>query len=182
MLRGLGDLHLRSVLERMASQFKLEVDTRPPRVPYRETVTAKAEGHHRHKKQTGGAGQFGEVFLRIEPLPRGTGFEFVDQVKGGAIPNTLIPAVQKGVEQVLSAGPVAGFPMQDVRVIVYDGKYHPVDSKEVAFVVRRTQGVPRRDRESETDHARADRRRRDQLPAHTMGDVDRRPVVAQADR
>jgi elongation factor G len=134
VLRGLGDLHLRSVLERMASQFKLEVDTRPPRVPYRETVTAKAEGHHRHKKQTGGAGQFGEVYLRIEPLPRGAGFEFVDQVKGGAIPNTLIPAVQKGVEQVLAAGPVAGFPLQDVRVIVYDGKYHPVDSKEVAFV------------------------------------------------
>ena len=134
VLRGLGELHLRSVFERMASQFKLEVDMRPPRVPYRETVTAKAEGHHRHKKQTGGAGQFGEVFLRIEPTPRGTGFEFVDQVKGGAIPNTLIPAVQKGIEQVLNAGPVAGFPMQDVRVIVYDGKYHPVDSKEVAFV------------------------------------------------
>ncbi len=134
VLRGLGELHLRSVLERMATQFKLEVETRPPRVPYRETVTAKAEGHHRHKKQTGGAGQFGEVYLRIEPLPRGAGFEFVDQVKGGAIPNTLIPAVQKGVEQVLAAGPVAGFPMQDVRVIVYDGKYHPVDSKEVAFV------------------------------------------------
>jgi elongation factor G len=134
VLRGLGDLHLRSVFERMASQFKLEVETRPPRVPYRETITAKAEGHHRHKKQTGGAGQFGEVYLRVEPLPRGTGFEFVDQVKGGAIPNTLIPAVQKGVEQVLTSGPVAGFPMQDVRVTVYDGKYHPVDSKEVAFV------------------------------------------------
>jgi len=134
VLRGLGELHLRSVLERMASQFKLEVETRPPRVPYRETVTSKAEGHHRHKKQTGGAGQFGEVYLRIEPMPRGGGFEFVDQVKGGAIPNTLIPAVQKGVEQVLHSGPIAGFPMQDVRVIVYDGKYHPVDSKEVAFV------------------------------------------------
>jgi len=134
VLRGLGDLHLRSVFERMASQFKLEVETRPPRVPYRETITAKAEGHHRHKKQTGGAGQFGEVYLKIEPLPRGSGFEFVDQVKGGAIPNTLIPAVKKGVEQVLTEGPLAGFPLQDVRVIVYDGKYHPVDSKEVAFV------------------------------------------------
>ena len=134
VLRGLGDLHLRSVFERMASQFKLEVETRPPRVPYRETITSKAEGHARHKKQTGGAGQFGEVYLKIEPLPRGTGFEFVDQVKGGAIPNTLIPAVKKGVEQVLVEGPLAGFPVQDVRVIVYDGKYHPVDSKEVAFV------------------------------------------------
>ena len=96
MLRGLGELHLRSVLERMASQFKLEVDTRPPRIPYRETITAKAEGHHRHKKQTGGAGQFGEVFLRIEPLPRGTGFEFVDQVKGGAIPTHADPGGAEG--------------------------------------------------------------------------------------
>ena len=134
VLWGLGDLHLRSVLERMASQFKLEVSTRPPRIPYRETVTAAAEGHHRHKKQTGGAGQFGEVYLKIEPLPRGGGFEFVNTVKGGAIPTSLIPAVQKGVESVLAAGPLAGFPLQDVRVNVYDGKYHPVDSKEVAFV------------------------------------------------
>jgi elongation factor G len=134
VLRGLGELHLRSVFERMSSQFKLEIDTRPPRIPYRETVTAKAEGHHRHKKQTGGAGQFGEVFLRIEPLPRGSGFEFVDHVKGGTIPNQFIPAVQKGVEQVLLSGPIAGFPLHDVRVIVYDGKHHAVDSKEVAFV------------------------------------------------
>jgi len=134
VLRGLGELHLRSVFERMSSQFKLEIDTRPPRVPYRETVMAKAEGHHRHKKQTGGAGQFGEVYLRIEPLSRGSGFEFKDEVKGGTIPNQFIPAVQKGVEQVLAAGPVAGFPLQDVRVIVYDGKHHPVDSKEIAFV------------------------------------------------
>ncbi len=134
VLWGLGELHLRSVLERMASQFKLEVSTRPPRIPYRETITASAEGHHRHKKQTGGAGQFGEVYLKIEPLPRGGGFEFVNTVKGGAIPTALIPAVQKGVEQVLAEGPVAGFPLQDVRVNVYDGKFHPVDSKEVAFV------------------------------------------------
>jgi elongation factor G len=134
VLRGLGDLHIRSTLERMAAQFKLEVETRPPRIPYRETITAKAEGHHRHKKQTGGAGQFGEVYLRIEPLPRGTGFEFKDAVKGGTIPTQYIPAVQKGVEMVLAAGPVAGFPLQDVRVTVYDGKHHPVDSKEVAFV------------------------------------------------
>ncbi len=134
VLRALGDLHLRSVLERMASQFKVEVDTRPPRIPYRETITATAEGFHRHKKQTGGAGQFGEVSLRVEPLPRGTGFEFVDATKGGVIPHQFMPAVQKGVEQVLVTGAIAGFPLQDVRVVVYDGKHHPVDSKEVAFV------------------------------------------------
>jgi elongation factor G len=134
VLRALGDLHLRSVLERMASQFKLEVDTRPPRIPYRETIMGKAEGFHRHKKQTGGAGQFGEVSLRVEPRERGAGFEFVDQTKGGVIPHQFMPAVQKGVEQVLVTGAIAGFPLQDVRVIVHDGKHHPVDSKEVAFV------------------------------------------------
>jgi len=134
VLRALGDLHLRSILERMASQFKLEIDTRPPRIPYRETITANAEGFHRHKKQTGGAGQFGEVSLRIEPRQRGAGFEFVDATKGGVIPHQFMPAVQKGVEQVLSTGAVAGFPLQDVRVVVHDGKHHPVDSKEVAFV------------------------------------------------
>ena len=134
VLRGLGELHLRSALERMSSQYKIEVQTRPPRVPYRETIGAPAEGHARHKKQTGGAGQFGEVFLRVEPLARGAGFEFVDQVKGGVIPYQYIPAVQKGVESVLVAGPVAGYPMQDLRVTVYDGKHHPVDSKEIAFV------------------------------------------------
>jgi len=134
VLRGLGELHIRSALERMAQQYKVEVETRPPRVPYRETISAPAEGHARHKKQTGGAGQFGEVYLRIEPLPRGAGFEFVDQVKGGVIPYNFIPAVQKGVESVLTSGPTAGFVMQDVRVTVYDGKHHPVDSKEVAFV------------------------------------------------
>ncbi len=134
VLRALGDLHLRSVLERMSGQFKLEIDTRPPRVPYRETIMGNAEGFHRHKKQTGGAGQFGEVSLRVEPRERGAGFEFLDQTKGGVIPHQFMPAVQKGVEQVLATGAIAGFPMQDVRVIVYDGKHHPVDSKEVAFV------------------------------------------------
>ncbi|MBA2690658.1 MAG: elongation factor G, partial [Burkholderiales bacterium] len=131
---GLGELHLRCMLERMAETYKIEVATRPPKIAYRETVTGHAEGHHRHKKQTGGAGQFGEVFLRIEPLPRGAGFEFVDQVKGGTIPTQFIPAVEKGVRQVLDSGPLAGYPMQDVRVIVYDGKHHPVDSKEIAFI------------------------------------------------
>ena len=134
VLRALGELHLRSILERMAAQFKLEIETRPPRIPYRETITAPAEGFHRHKKQTGGAGQFGEVSLRVEPLGRGVGFQFVDSTKGGVIPHQFMPAVQKGVEQVLATGAIAGFPMQDVRVVVYDGKHHPVDSKEVAFV------------------------------------------------
>ncbi|AJZ59862.1 elongation factor G, domain IV family protein [Paraburkholderia fungorum] len=134
VVRGLGELHLRVMLERLAEQYKLEVVTRPPKIAYRETIGTKAEGHYRHKKQTGGAGQFGEVMLRVEPLPRGAGFEFVDAVKGGAIPGQFMPAVEKGVLQVINSGPLAGFPMQDVRVTVFDGKSHPVDSKEVAFV------------------------------------------------
>src|SRR5690606_32550440 len=134
VISGLSDLHLRVNLDRLKERHGVEVTTRPPRIAYRETVAAKAEGHHRHKKQTGGAGQFGEVFLRIEPLPRGGGFEFVDQVKGGTIPGQFLPAVEKGVRQVLDGGAIAGYPMQDVRVIVYEGKHHPVDSKEVAFV------------------------------------------------
>lgn len=134
VVRGLSDLHLKLTLERMKERYGVEVTTRPPRIAYRETIGGKAEGHHRHKKQTGGAGQFGEVFLRIEPLPRGGGFEFRDDSKGGVIPNQYIPAIEKGVRQVLEHGAIAGYPMQDVRVIVFDGKYHPVDSKEVAFV------------------------------------------------
>jgi len=133
VMRGLGELHLRVLLRRLSEQFHVEVDTKPPSIAYRETITAPAEGHHRHKKQTGGAGQFGEVYLRIEPLERGQGFEFVDEVVGGVIPNQFIPSVEKGVRQVLLEGAVAGYPMQDVRVTVYDGKYHPVDSKDIAF-------------------------------------------------
>ena len=134
VLYGLGDLHLRVMLQRMTERFGVAVKTNPPSVPYRETITRPAEGHHRHKKQTGGAGQFGEVYLRVEPLPRGSGFEFVDDVVGGAIPGQFIPAVEKGVRQVLVDGAIAGFELQDVRVSVYDGKHHAVDSKEIAFV------------------------------------------------
>ena len=134
VIRGLGELHLKTKLERMTQQYKVDVETRPPRIPYRETIGGNAEGHHRHKKQSGGAGQFGEVFLRIEPLERGAGFEFVDQVKGGAIPGVFMTAVEKGVRRALAEGVIAGFPVVDLRVIVYDGKTHPVDGKEVAFV------------------------------------------------
>ena len=134
VIRGLSDLHLKLMLERMKDRYAVEVTSRRPSIAYRETIAIKAEGHHRHKKQTGGAGQFGEVFLRVEPLPRGSGFEFAEEIKGGAIPNQYIPAIEKGVRQVLDHGAVAGYQMQDVRVVVTDGKFHTVDSKEVAFV------------------------------------------------
>ena len=132
--RGLGDLHLRVLLERLRDVYKFEVDTQAPRIAYRETITRNAAAQYRHKKQSGGSGQFGEVHLRIEPLARGAGFEFVDQVKGGTIPGQFMPAVEKGVREALTEGVIAGYPVQDVRVVVYDGKHHAVDSKEVAFV------------------------------------------------
>ncbi|MBB1088093.1 elongation factor G [Lysobacter sp. SG-8] len=134
VVRGLSDLHLRINIDRLKDRHGVEVTTRPPRIAYRETIGGRAEGHHRHKKQTGGAGQFGEVFLRVEPLPRGGGFEFVDEIKGGTIPGQFLPAVEKGVREVLRGGALAGYPMQDIRVVVHDGKHHAVDSKEVAFV------------------------------------------------
>ncbi len=134
VMYGMGEFHLRVLLERMSERYGVRVKTHPPSIPYRETITRPAAGHCRHKKQTGGAGQFGEVFLRVEVLERGAGFQFVDEVVGGSIPGQFIPAVEKGVRQVLGEGALAGFPMQDIRVVLQDGKHHPVDSKEVAFV------------------------------------------------
>ena len=134
VIRGLGEIHLKSKLDKMFNQYKLEVDTKPPRIPYRETITGTAEGICRHKKQSGGAGQFGEVHLRVEPKGRGEGFEFVDAIKGGVIPGVFMPAVEKGVRQALADGIVAGYAVEDVKVTVFDGKTHPVDGKEVAFV------------------------------------------------
>ena len=134
VLRGLGQMHLDVVIERLKNRYNVAVETSAPTVAYRETITQQAEGHYRHKKQTGGAGQFGEVYLRIEPLERGAGFEFASEVVGGAIPGQFIPSVEKGVHEAMAEGVVAGYPLQDVRVVVYDGKTHPVDGKEVAFI------------------------------------------------
>ncbi|HOV77593.1 MAG TPA: EF-Tu/IF-2/RF-3 family GTPase, partial [Sedimentisphaerales bacterium] len=133
--QGLGDLHLRIMIEKMANRFKLAVNTKEPKIPYKETITAKAEGHYRHKKQTGGAGQFGEVYLKVEPAERNSDppLQFSWDIFGGAIPGQFEPAILKGINDVMINGPVAGFPMQDVKVSITDGKYHPVDSKEVAF-------------------------------------------------
>jgi len=135
VLNGLGDLHLRVMLEKMERRSKLKVNTKEPKIPYRETISAKAEGHYRHKKQTGGAGQFGEVYLRVEPAPRNSDppLQYSWDIFGGSIPGQYEPAVLKGVNEIMENGFVAGFPMQDIKCSVYDGKYHPVDSKEVAF-------------------------------------------------
>jgi elongation factor G len=135
VISGLGDLHLRVMLSKMEKRHKIAVNTKPPKIPYRETITAKADGHYRHKKQSGGAGQFGEVYLRVEPSERDSDppVEYSWDIFGGSIPGQFEPAILKGIKDVMSAGVVAGFPLQDVKVSVYDGKYHPVDSKEVAF-------------------------------------------------
>ncbi len=132
---GLGDLHLRIMLEKMKNRFKLSITTKEPKIPYRETITAKAEGHYRHKKQSGGAGQFGEVYLRVEPAERNADppLQFSWDIFGASIPGQYEPAVAKGINEVMQNGVVAGFPLQDISVSVYDGKHHPVDSKEVAF-------------------------------------------------
>ena len=175
---GLGELHLRTLLDRLTEVHRCEVTTRPPRIAYRETITAPAEGHHRHKKQTGGAGQFGEVFLRVEPLPRGSGFEFVDQVKGGAIPYNFMPAVEKGVRLALEAGVVAGYPVVDLRVIVYDGKHHTVDSKEIAFITAGTQGGVSGRAGGAAERAGAHRQRRDRRARAEHRRHHRRPGVA----
>ncbi|PSU36061.1 elongation factor G [Photobacterium lutimaris] len=135
VLSGQGEFHLKMALEKMASVYKLNVNTEQPSIEYFETITQQAEGHYRHKKQSGGAGQFGEVQLKVRPLERGEGFQFVNKVVGGAIPTSLIPAVEKGIRQAVEEGAISRNPIHDIEVTVYDGKYHSVDSKEIAFVI-----------------------------------------------
>lgn len=135
VLSGQGEFHLKIALEKMQKVFKLDVETSQPSVEYFETITKPAEAQYRHKKQSGGAGQFGEVQLKVRPLERGAGFRFVNKVVGGAIPTALIPAVEKGIVQALEEGAISGNPIKDIEVTVFDGKYHSVDSKEIAFVI-----------------------------------------------
>jgi elongation factor G len=130
---GMGDLHINMMVSRMKMRYGVQVDVGTPKVAYKETIMGKGDAQYRHKKQTGGAGQFAEVWMKIEPLERGKGFEFVDEVVGGAIPRPFIVSCEKGIKMALGSGALAGFPVVDVRAIVYDGKTHPVDSKDIAF-------------------------------------------------
>ncbi len=132
---GMGDMHINTMINRMKVRYGVQVDLGTPKVAYKETITAKGDAQYRHKKQSGGAGQFGEVWLKVEPLQRGAGFEFADEVVGGAIPRPFIVSCEKGIQSALQAGPLAGFPVVDVKAIVYDGKTHPVDSKDIAFQI-----------------------------------------------
>jgi elongation factor G len=135
IVAGLSQIHVEVIVGRLKSRFGAEVNLKPPRVPYQETIRKPAKAHGRHKKQTGGRGQFGDAHIAIEPLGTGEGFEFVDEIKGGVIPSGFIPAVQKGVVEAMQEGVLAGYPVKDVRVRLYDGSYHTVDSSEMAFKV-----------------------------------------------
>lgn len=135
VLSGQGDTHLAVIIQRLKERYGVEVEQKKPKIPYRETITGKADEKYRHKKQTGGAGQFAEVWMRIEPMPRGSGFEFESQIVGGAISGPFIPSIEKGVRQLLDEGAIAGHKIVDVKAIVYDGKEHPVDSKDIAFQI-----------------------------------------------
>ena len=135
LLEGMGETHVDIAVKRMASRFGLNVETATPKVPYLETVSRTASDQYRHKKQTGGAGQFGEVHMRVEPQERGVGFEYKSEVFGGAISQSFLPSIEKGIKQVLENGVIAGYPVVDVRAVVFDGKEHPVDSKDIAFQI-----------------------------------------------
>ncbi len=135
IVAGLSQVHVEVIVERMRERFGAEVELHPPRVPYEETIRASAKAHGRYKKQTGGRGQFGDCHIEIEPLEEGKGFEFVNAIKGGVIPSSYIPAVEKGVEEAMAHGTVAGYPVKDVRVRLYDGSFHTVDSSEMAFKI-----------------------------------------------
>jgi len=133
ILSGMGDSHVDIAVRRLQYKFAVDILTDVPKIPYKETITRTAQAQGRHKKQTGGRGQFGEVFVRFEPLPRGAGFEFVDDIFGGAVPRQYIPAVEKGMREIISRGVLAGYPTTDFRAVLYDGSYHSVDSSEMAF-------------------------------------------------
>ncbi|MGH7265564.1 MAG: elongation factor G [Candidatus Rokuibacteriota bacterium] len=133
LISGVGQLHIEVTLERMKRKFNAEVLLLPPRIPYKETVKGRAQVQGRHKKQTGGRGQFGDCWIEVEPLPRGGGFEFVDKIFGGSIPRNFIPSVEKGVRARIERGVIAGYPVVDIRVTLYDGSYHSVDSSDIAF-------------------------------------------------
>ena len=135
LLSGLGVLHIEVIVERIKRKYGVEVEMRTPRVPYKETIKGRTKAQGRYKKQTGGRGQFGDAWIEIEPLPRGGGFEFVDKIVGGAIPKTFIPAVEKGIVEAMGAGTLAGYPVTDLRITLYDGSFHNVDSSEMAFKI-----------------------------------------------
>src|SRR5205807_983632 len=133
IVAGLSQVHVEVILDRLRERFGVEVALKPPRVPYQETIRGTATAHGRHKKQSGGRGQFGDCHIQVAPPPAGAGLEFANKIKGGVIPNSFIPAVEKGVREAMDSGVLAGYPVKDVRVRLFDGSHHSVDSSEIAF-------------------------------------------------
>jgi elongation factor G len=140
ILSGMGQVHIEVIVERMKRKFGVDVELREPKVPYKETIKGSTKVQGKYKKQSGGKGQYGDTWIELQPLPRGTGFEFVDKVVGGAIPRQYIPAVEKGIVEAMNQGTLAGYPVVDFRAILYDGSYHDVDSSEMAFKIAGSMG------------------------------------------
>src|SRR5215475_8770397 len=141
LVSGVGSMHVEMVVERMKRKYNVDVSLLPPRIPYKETVKGRAEGQGKYKKQTGGRGQYGDTWLRVEPMQRGGGFEFADEVFGGAVPRNFIPSVEKGVRECMKKGILAGYPVVDMKVTLYDGSYHDVDSSDMAFQIAASMGL-----------------------------------------
>ena len=141
VLFGIGETHLEAMAERMQRKFGVEVKLELPKVPFKETISIPVKAEYKHKKQTGGHGQYGHVFLELEPLPRGSGFEFTERIVGGAVPKNYVPAVEKGVNEAKQEGVLAGYPVVDVKVTLYDGSYHPVDSSDISFKIAGAQAL-----------------------------------------
>ncbi|RKW00362.1 MAG: elongation factor G, partial [Candidatus Saccharimonas sp.] len=140
IISGMGELHLEIIVDRMLREFKVDAEVGQPQVAYRETIRKTVEQEYKYAKQSGGRGQYGHVFLRIEPLPAASGFEFVNDIKGGVVPKEYIPAVEKGCKEALQSGVLAGYPVEDVKVTLFDGSYHEVDSSEMAFKLAASMG------------------------------------------
>jgi elongation factor G len=140
LLSGMGQIHLEVVAAKMKRKFGVEVELREPKVPYKETIKGSTKVQGRYKRQSGGRGQYGDTWLELEPLPRGTGFEFADKIVGGVIPKNYIPSVEKGIVEAMNQGILAGFPVTDFRVTLYDGSYHDVDSSDMAFKIAASMG------------------------------------------
>jgi elongation factor G len=141
LISGVGSMHVEMVVERMKRKYNVDVLLLPPRIPFKETVKGRAEAQGKYKKQTGGRGQYGDTWLKIEPMPRGGGFEFVDDIFGGAVPRNFIPSVEKGVRDAMKKGILAGYPIVDMKVTLYDGSYHDVDSSDMAFQIAASMGL-----------------------------------------
>ena len=175
LVSGMGQLHVEIVVERMKRKYNVDVSLLPPRIPYKETVKGRAEVQGKYKKQTGGRGQYGDTWLKVEPLPRGGGFEFVDDIFGGAIPRNFIPSVEKGVRDCMKRGILAGYPVVDLRVTLYDGSYHDVDSSDMAFQIAASMGLQKGFMEAQPVPARADHERRGHGAVRARGRRHRRP-------